>query len=141
MVMRPELNNKCFFHSYVNINHSFFILSNQVGLCYIYLYSFEDSRTLDRKLYSHIVDIPFECRNIRSIYIYIPLDKTVRNIYLDRFRCNSIQRFLEDIPDNQSDGRNNDSVCSHILLYITYHNIPPDTLSYNLLRKFQEDIL
>ena len=141
MVMRPELNNKCFFHSYANMNHSFFILSNQVGLCYIYLYSFEDSRTLDRKLYSHIVDIPFECRNIRSIYIYIPLDKTVRNIYLDRFRCNSIQRFLEDIPDNQSDGRNNDSVCSHILLYITYHNIPPDTLSYNLLRKFQEDIL
>ena len=141
MVMRPELNNKCFFHSYVNINHSFFILSNQVGLCYIYLYSFEDSRTLDRKLYSHIVDIPFECRNIRSIYIYIPLDKTVRNIYLDRFRCNSIQRFLEDIPDNQSDGRKNDSVCSHILVDKDVRNIHFYIPSYNSHRRFHWDIL
>ena len=113
-------------------------------MSYIYLFSFEDSRTFDRNtgyLYSHISNSPFEGRNIDSMYSYIPLDKTVRNISLDRFRCNSIQRFLEDIPDNQSDGRNNDSVCSHILLYITYHNIPPDTLSYNLLLKFQEDIL
>ena len=103
-----------------------------------------DNRTLDRNagyLYSHISDNPFEGRNIDSMYSYIPLDKTDRNIYLDNFRCNSIQRFLEDIPDNHSDGRNNDSVCSHILLYITFHNFHLDILSYNLLLKFQEDIL
>ena len=103
-----------------------------------------DRRTLDRNngyLYSHILDNHFEGRNIASMYSYIPLDKTVRNIYLDNFRCNLIQRFLEDIPDNQSDGRNNDSVCSHILLYITFHNVHLDILRYNLLLKFQEDIL
>ena len=139
--MRPELNNKCFFHSHVNINHGSFILSNQVGMCYIYLYSFEDSRTLDHKLHSDIVDIPFECRNIHSIYIYIPLDKTVRNIYLDMFRCNSIQKFLEDIPDNQSDGRNNDSMCSHILVDKDVRNTHFYIPSYNSYRRFHGDIL
>ena len=103
-----------------------------------------DSRTLDRNtgyLYSHISDNPFEGRNIDSMYSYIPLDKTDRNIYLDRFRCNSIQMIPKGIPDNQSEGRNKNPGHNHILLYITFHNVPLDILSYNLLLKFQEDIL
>ena len=59
----------------------------------IYLYDFVNSRWLDR--------------NIHPMNNYILLDKTVRNIFLDMFRCNSIQRFLEDTPYNRSDGRNN----------------------------------
>ena len=103
-----------------------------------------DSRTLDRNtgyLYSHISDNPFEGRNIDSMYSYIPLDKIVRNISLDRFRCNSIQRIPKGIPDNQSEGRNNNQGHNHILLYITFHNVHLDILRYILLRKFQGDIL
>ena len=59
----------------------------------IYLYDFVNSRWLDR--------------NIHPMNNYILLDKTVRNIFLDMFRCSSIQRFLEDTPYNRSDGRNN----------------------------------
>ena len=113
-------------------------------MCYIYLYSLVDNRTLDRNtgyLYSHTSNSPFEGRNIDSMYSYIPPYKTVRNISLDMLRCNSIQRILEGIPDNQSYGRNNNPWYNYILLDITFQNIPLDILSYNLLQKFQEDIL
>ena len=75
------------------------------------------------------------------MYNCIPLDKTVRNIYSDIFRCNSIQRFLEDILDNQSDGRNNDSVSTHILVDKNVRSIHFYIPSYNSHQRFHVDIL
>ena len=77
------------------------------------------------------------------MYNYISLDKTDRNIYLDMFHCNSIQRFLEYIPDIQSDGYNNDSVrtCSHILVDGFVRNTHFYIPSYNSHQRFHGDIL
>ena len=108
---------------------------------YIYLYSFVNSRTLDRNMYSHILDMPFRCRNIHLMYNYISLDKNDRNIYLDMFHCTSIQRFLGDIPDIQSDGYNNDSVRSHILVDGFVRNTHFYIPSCNSHQRFHGDIL